>query len=221
MNKKIYYWFLSHFKTSILFSKSRKWYYKISLGSWLFYKKWKIQEEQKQEIEEIYTPDIAEDRLVKSINDLYKKKNKKIVFVIDELDKLLDFDKLSSIEEKQKIDMKQVFEVLWKLKTLFFETTWAVFFVVTNKQAYDYYLLNKHQEDDMISNIFNKIIYLPANDKENFNLHHNIEISWEIKNKQEENENNIKEDNLRTKLKKYFYFKSHWNWRKSKFELSH
>jgi len=137
--------------------------------------------------------------------------------------------------------MAQIFDVLGKLKTLFFETTWAIFFVVTNKQAYDYYLTNKHQEDDIISNIFNKIIYIPWNSMDNFNLNMQIDVTsdslknlWtkekEKSDDQIDTEGSIKNNEkidilkekrlLRNKVQKYIYFKSHGNWRKSKFELS-
>ena len=111
--------------------------------------------------------------------------------------------------------------------------------MVTNKQAYDYYLQNKHQEDDVISNIFNKIIYIPANSMDNFNLNHKVSITDEFINKKsileekggkdegmkEEDEKILNDTlqekiSLRMKLKKYIYFKSHGNWRKARFELS-
>jgi hypothetical protein len=87
------------------------------------------------------------------------------------------------------------------LKTLFFDNQGAVFFVVTNKDAYDYYLDNRHSEDDLISNIFNKILYLPMTKKENFNLNRSFKIEGieedeEIKNK-------------RDYINQWLYYKSH------------
>lgn len=146
--------------------------------------------------------------LISLIIRTYFSGKKKFIIVIDELDKLLDFDKLNKNDNKDKIScMKDIFEILWKLKTLFFEAENVLFFVVSNKEAYDYYLSNKFQEDDMISNIFNKIIYLPMNDIKQFNLNFKIDIK-------PENDNDLKE-----KISKYLYFKSHGNWRKSNFIL--
>lgn len=138
----------------------------------------------------------------------YFSKNKKFIIIIDELDKLLDFDKINKNENKEKISsMKDIFEILGKLKTLFFEAENILFFVVSNKEAYDYYLSNKFQEDDMISNIFNKIIYLPMNDMNQFNLNFKVDIKPKLDN------------DLKQKIKKYIYFKSHGNWRKANFIL--
>lgn len=250
---QIWWFFIDNFKNifsdfyKILWITSIFWL--ISSSLFLSYK-----ENNKKEkiIKELYTPDIIEGKITKSIScfnkwftfDNFMKKIKevltleikkkhikkffnflnplrflfykptKFIFVIDELDKLLDFEKVIENRKNSTITMKQVFEVLGKLKTLFFDTNWAIFFVVTNKQAYDYYLQNKHQEDDLVSNIFNKIVYLPMNEKENFNLNFQIEVQEDS----QKEENKIK--HLREKLKNYIYFKSHWNWRKARFELS-
>lgn len=191
----------------------------------------------------LYNEDIAEDNFTKNLNNLwqevwifskilvifkdliyiiyrffpllieiasfpFRKIDKKFIIIIDELDKLLDFDKINKNEDKEKVSsMKDIFEILGKLKTLFFEAENILFFVVSNKEAYDYYLSNKFQEDDMISNIFNKIIYLPMNDMNQFNLNFKVDIKPKLDNA------------LKEKIKKYLYFKSHWNWRKSNFIL--
>ncbi|MDD3794205.1 MAG: DUF815 domain-containing protein [Candidatus Gracilibacteria bacterium] len=151
---------------------------------------------------------IINNLLLGLFKNLFNKNTKKFIIVIDELDKLLDFDKLNKVEDKEKISsMKDIFEILGKLKTLFFEAENILFFVVSNKEAYDYYLANKFQEDDMISNIFNKIIYLPMNDLNQFNLNFKVDIKPKIDN------------DLKEKIKKYLYFKSHGNWRKASFIL--
>jgi len=134
------------------------------------------------------------------------KQKYKFVIVIDELDKLLDFDKMTHNKDRWKLDMAQIFDILWKLKVLFFDTKWVLFFAVANKDAYDYYLKNKNKEDDLISNIFNQITYLPMNKKEKFNLNYVFlkDISvWEL-----------------FILNTWLYFKSHGNWRKAKFILN-
>jgi len=128
----------------------------------------------------------------------------KFVIVIDELDKLLDF------EEKSKVNMESVFDILWKLKILFFDTKGLLFFVVANKEAYDYHLKDKYREDDLVSNIFNRILYLPMNKKEKFNL--NFSVLWEWENK-------FNSEELYS-FNKWLYFKSHWNWRKMRFILN-
>ena len=129
----------------------------------------------------------------------------KFVIVIDELDKLLDFEKVID-KQDGKLDMEQIFDVLWKLKILFFDTKWVLFFAVANKNAYDYYLKHRNKEDDLISNIFNQIAYLPMNTKEKFNLHYSF-----VKD--------ISQEKL-FDLNTWIYFKSHWNWRKSRFILN-
>ena len=134
---------------------------------------------------------------------------KKIVFVIDELDKLLYYEK--NKDAKYKLSIKQVFDVLIKLKTLFFDNTWALFFVVTNKDAYNYYIQNNYQEDDIVSNIFNNIVYLPMIPKSEFNLNYSLGV--EMKDKKLSYE-------YKTKFNDYLYFKSHWNWRKASFFLN-
>jgi len=137
-------------------------------------------------------------------------KNRKLVIIIDELDKLLDLDKWIW---KWNIDMKDIFDLLGKLKTLFFDNCWAIFFVVTNKDAYNYYLENKHSEDDLVSNIFNKVLYLPMVKKENFNLNRTFSIEWnDIQENPEYRQNRYIND--------WLYYKSHWNWRKASFILS-
>jgi len=155
-------------------------------------------------IKELYTDDIAENKLNENIKDFTKNKKRKLVIVIDELDKLLDLDKKN---DGSNVSMKDIFDLLWKLKTLFFDNQWAVFFVVTNKDAYDYYLENRYSEDDLISNIFNKVLYLPMTKKENFNLNRTFEIEWIEKNKSEY-------------MNQWLYYKSHWNWRKANFILN-
>jgi hypothetical protein len=72
------------------------------------------------------------------------------------------------------MNMSSIFDILGKLKILFFDTKGLLFFVVTNKEAYDYHLVNKYQEDDLVSNIFNRILYLPMNEKEKFNLNFSV-----------------------------------------------
>lgn len=167
--------------------------------------------------------------LIKTIKSLFYKPTK-FIFVIDELDKLLDFEKnkwnMKQWESKDNLDMKQVFEVLSKLKTLFFDTRWAIFFIVTNKEAYDYYITHKHQEDDIVSNIFNKVIYLPMNSLSNFNINYLVDVQENEETKKKENADDVesnlvsKTKDIRQTIQKFLYFKSHGNWRKSKFILS-
>ena len=142
-------------------------------------------------------------------NKYWNSKKRKFVIIIDELDKLLDFEKAFW---KNNLNIKDIFDILWKLKTLFFDNTWAVFFVVTNKDAYDYFLEHRHAEDDLISNIFNKVVYLPMNRKENFQLNNTFKIEMLTDNK--ENEENEE------KFMDWLYYKSHWNWRKANFILN-
>lgn len=142
--------------------------------------------------------------------NIFIPKHRKFVIIIDELDKLLDLDKWLW---KWNIDMKDIFDLLWKLKTLFFDNTWAIFFVVTNKDAYNYFLENKHSEDDLVSNIFNKVLYLPMVRRENFNLNRTFNIDW--------NDDNTKFGSItHSYLNKWLYYKSHWNWRKANFMLN-
>ncbi len=145
------------------------------------------------------------------LKKFFSKTKYKFIIVIDELDKLLDFDKNIYWTEKWKIDMSSIFDILWKLKILFFDTKWLLFFVVTNKEAYDYHLKNKHQEDDLVSNIFNRILYLPMNEKEKFNL--NFSVLWD-------DEKTRLSFNELSDFNKWLYFKSHWNWRKMRFILN-
>lgn len=159
-------------------------------------------------------------RILCFIKEKAKWKKRKLVIVIDELDKLLDLDKWIG---KGNMDMVDIFDLLWKLKTLFFDNTWAIFFVVTNKDAYNYYLENKHIEDDLVSNIFNKVLYLPMIVKEKFNLNWSFEIEWfeepKIESEKQYLSHNQEEENHKY-ISKWLYFKSHWNWRKANFILS-
>ena len=148
--------------------------------------------------------------LVFLLKKYFSRPKYKFVIVIDELDKLLDFDKNIGWSEKGRMNMNSIFDILWKLKILFFDTKGLLFFVVTNKDAYDYHLVNKYQEDDLVSNIFNRILYLPMNEKEKFNL--NFSVLWEWKN-------NFSSEELNN-FNKWLYFKSHWNWRKMRFILN-
>lgn len=175
---------------------------KIWTDEWIFRKIWFILKDL------IYIIYRFFPLLIEIASFPFRKIDKKFIIIIDELDKLLDFDKINKNEDKEKVSsMKDIFEILGKLKTLFFEAENILFFVVSNKEAYDYYLSNKFQEDDMISNIFNKIIYLPMNDMNQFNLNFKVDIKPKLDN------------DLKEKTKKYLYFKSHWNWRKSNFIL--
>ncbi len=145
-------------------------------------------------------------------NNYWNNKKRKFVIIIDELDKLLDFEKASW---KHNLNIKDIFDILWKLKTLFFDNTWAVFFVVTNKDAYDYFLEHRHAEDDLISNIFNKVVYLPMNRKENFQFNNTFKIEvWTDK------ENKEKKEEIENGFMDWLYYKSHWNWRKANFILN-
>lgn len=181
---------------------------------WLFV--FKINYSKKHEksnskiIKDIYNDDIAENKLNQNIRKFTKNRNRKLVIVIDELDKLLDLDK----KWWSEVSMSEIFDVLWKLKTLFFDNSWAVFFVVTNKDAYNYYLENRHNEDDLISNIFNKVLYLPMTRKENFNLNRTFKIEWEFTPKVSD----LHEK--RDYLNQWLYYKSHGNWRKWNFILN-
>lgn len=130
----------------------------------------------------------------------------KIVFIIDELDKVISVEKNHF---KQKEMMEKIFDVLWKLKILFFDTSNSLFFVVANKTAYDYYIQSKSQEDDLISNIFNKALYLPMREKSKFRFNHEIKI--DINEWEETNTNNIMD---------YYYYTSHANFRKLTFNLN-
>lgn len=159
-------------------------------------------------------------KIISFLKGVFFWKKRKLVIVIDELDKLLDLDKWIG---KGNMDMVDIFDLLWKLKTLFFDNTWAIFFVVTNKDAYNYYLENKHSEDDLVSNIFNKVLYLPMIAKENFNLNWSFEIEWfeepKIESEKQYLSHNQEEENHKY-ISKWLYFKSHWNWRKANFILS-
>jgi hypothetical protein len=75
-----------------------------------------------------------------------------------------------------------------------------VFIVVTNKDAYNYYLENRNKEDDLISNIFNKVLYLPMSKKENFNLNRTFEIEG-VDEEIDGNKSNY--------INQWLYYKSH------------
>lgn len=125
----------------------------------------------------------------------------KVVFVIDELDKILSIEKSHT---KQIDAMEKIFDVLWKLKILFFDTKNSLFFIVSNKTSYDFYLQNKSQEDDVISNIFTKVLYFPMKYRKNYTLNQNIILD----NKEQINFND------------YYYYYSHANFRKLQFNLN-
>ena len=185
------------------------WFIWFKLSLWFIHKK-----SNSTIIKNLYTDEIAEFRLTENIKKFttWKNKKRKLVIIIDELDKLLDLEIDNSWNTAS---IKDIFDVLWKLKTLFFDNTWAIFFVVTNKDAYNYYLENKHCEDDLISNIFNKVLYLPMSKKENFNINRTFEIEWideKNKDKNDKRKNQYFND--------WIYYKSHWNWRKANFILN-
>jgi len=138
--------------------------------------------------------------MLKERENMIKKENK-IIFLIDELDK-------SVIENKDNtsVGLNNLFNALASLKTLFFESK-ALYFLIANKDTYMYAMNNKTEEDPLTENVFTKIDYYPTLKSSNYCLTDKITI-----------ENYAKEDKakIRKKLSKIFAIKSMGNYRRLK-----
>ncbi|MCX5698600.1 MAG: tetratricopeptide repeat protein [Candidatus Omnitrophica bacterium] len=106
---------------------------------------------------------------------LYKKKKQKIVFVLDELDKLSDAS-LNKIDEKNKQGkerhryqhMDYLLGALSEIKSLLFESG-VIFVLVVNKDVYDYWR-HHHSQEDLFMNLVTHVEYIPCYRKEEMRL---------------------------------------------------
>ena len=106
----------------------------------------------------------------------YRVNKYKLLFIFDELDKNYCN---SGISAWSKIN--SLIELISSFKSLFFETTWALFFFITDKEIYDHYVENeKDKEDSLFQNIFSKIIYFSIPNINEFNLNYSIKSNLDL-----------------------------------------
>ena len=121
--------------------------------------------------------DMLKDLLQYTKNTL----NFKLVFVLDELDKMsfqfftnVSREKEAGLSEKKR-QMERLLQVLSEVKSLLFECG-AIFVLIVTKDIYDYWKYH-HNHDDLFMNLVTHVEYMPSYTKEEMELNPEFTIT--------------------------------------------
>ena len=128
----------------------------------------------------IYSSVYAETLLHDILKEL-KRKKRKIIIVLDELDKIPILsekqNELVNTKSSKKEEMDWLLHMLSDIKYLLFESG-IVFLIVVNKDVYDYWKYN-HSQDDLFMHLVTNMLYIPGYFKEEMKLSDKFKITFE------------------------------------------